>query len=175
MVSGINPENPITPCTKPYQRIIFKTEVQQVNIKFKDTIDDREFWKDQSMFKKSQNRTYSRLKLIEGIKSEMLKLNKLLENGLKTAPQGPLRANDRLETYIISAFKHAYSLNNDDFNLPEELVASQGETYSEGAKKQVLINAYERNPIARNKCILIHGSKCVICGFDFGDYYGSEF
>ena len=31
-------------CAKPYQRIMFQSEVRRVNIPFMDTIDDREFW-----------------------------------------------------------------------------------------------------------------------------------
>lgn len=108
----------------------------------------------------------------------MLSLSRLLDNGLKTAPLGPLRATDQLEAYIVSTFKQTAPLDKGAFKLPplpEELVASQGETFTEGAKKQITVNAYERNPIARDRCIQIHGSKCVICGFDFGVYYGSDF
>lgn len=52
---------------------------------------------------------------------------------------------------------------------------------TEGAKKQVIVNAYERNAYARNICInhyrkINHGKiKCEICGFDFGETYGEQF
>lgn len=42
----------------------------------------------------------------------------------------------------------------------------------EGAVCQVVINAYERNPIARAQCIAHYGSSCVVCGFNFGAVYG---
>src|SRR5262249_19154687 len=45
----------------------------------------------------------------------------------------------------------------------------------EGAVRQVLVNAYERNPRARAACIKHYGVACVICGFDFGAYYGEGF
>jgi predicted HNH restriction endonuclease len=35
------------------------------------------------------------------------------------------------------------------------------------------VNAYERNPEARRRCIEHYGSRCCICGFDFGAVYGS--
>jgi len=54
--------------------------------------------------------------------------------------------------------------------LPEEVTAS-GELI-EGAVCQVVINAYERNPIARARCIAHYGRYCVVCGFDFGIMYG---
>ena len=46
------------------------------------------------------------------------------------------------------------------------------EKYSEGAKKQVIINAYERNPEARAKCIEHYGATCQVCAFDFYKIYG---
>jgi 5-methylcytosine-specific restriction protein A len=51
-------------------------------------------------------------------------------------------------------------------------VTHSGQTYAEGAVKQVTINAYERNPQARNACIRAHGIACVICAFNFERDYG---
>lgn len=44
--------------------------------------------------------------------------------------------------------------------------------YSEGKTKKVLINSYERNPIARKKCIEHFGLDCQICGMNFKEKYG---
>jgi len=63
-------------------------------------------------------------------------------------------------------------LGNESFNSPEELEFNISEAYFEGAKKQIYVNAYERNLTARNKCISYYGWKCVICGFDFIATYG---
>lgn len=46
------------------------------------------------------------------------------------------------------------------------------ESSPEGAKKQVLVNKYERDPKARAACIKIYGLRCVVCGFDFAAQYG---
>lgn len=54
--------------------------------------------------------------------------------------------------------------------LPEEIRNSKG--LPEGAVKQVLINAYERNPKARRQCIAHYGAICYICDFDFSVKYG---
>jgi len=43
----------------------------------------------------------------------------------------------------------------------------------EGAVCRVVINAFERNPIARGRCIAHYGPTCVACGFNFGAAYGS--
>ena len=45
-------------------------------------------------------------------------------------------------------------------------------TYEEGATHRVLVNRYERDPKAREKCIEHHGKHCVICNFDFEARYG---
>lgn len=65
--------------------------------------------------------------------------------------------------------------------LPEEITFADSKKLIEGAKKQITVNAYERNTEARNACINHYrkknnGSlKCEICGFDFGNVYGHEF
>ncbi len=46
-------------------------------------------------------------------------------------------------------------------------------TYREGAVKQISVNAYERSGAARAACIAHYGTTCVVCGFDFGEVYGS--
>ncbi|MDW8395005.1 MAG: HNH endonuclease [Anaerolineae bacterium] len=52
---------------------------------------------------------------------------------------------------------------------PEEVT----ETYYEGARKRVTVNAYERNPRARQACIQHYGLSCAVCGFNFEEVYGS--
>jgi len=53
---------------------------------------------------------------------------------------------------------------------PDEL--EPGQKYSEGARKQVRVNAYERNPQARAACLKHHGYRCVVCGLLFEERYG---
>ena len=43
----------------------------------------------------------------------------------------------------------------------------------EGARLIVQVSAFERNPIARQKCIAHYGTSCSVCGFNFGAAYGS--
>ena len=56
--------------------------------------------------------------------------------------------------------------------LPEEVADTPA--LFEGAVRKVTVNAYERNPVARQKCIAAHGTTCCICGFSFGAVYGPE-
>ena len=57
----------------------------------------------------------------------------------------------------------------------KELLNISNEEYNEGNIKELYTNVYERNSEARKKCIEIHGTKCKICGFSFGEVYGEEF
>jgi len=53
---------------------------------------------------------------------------------------------------------------------PDEL--PPGRQYSEGARKYVRVNAYERNAKARLACIAHHGYACAACGMTFEERYG---
>ena len=44
--------------------------------------------------------------------------------------------------------------------------------YVEGAARRVLVNAYERNRHARDRCLRHYGRSCVVCGFNFETRYG---
>ncbi len=59
--------------------------------------------------------------------------------------------------------------------MAEELPSDKVNQYIEGAKKQITVNAYERSYKARQECIKHKGDTCLICGFNFGDFYGEEF
>jgi 5-methylcytosine-specific restriction protein A len=54
--------------------------------------------------------------------------------------------------------------------FPDEL--DPGKKYVEGAKKQVRVNAYERDPKARKACLAHYGYNCAVCGFNFQTRYG---
>ncbi|HMF57290.1 MAG TPA: hypothetical protein VK619_13185 [Pyrinomonadaceae bacterium] len=56
------------------------------------------------------------------------------------------------------------------YSLPEEVEDSH--TYIEGATRQIIINAYERDPKARHACIEHYGLDCFPCGFNFEERYG---
>lgn len=44
--------------------------------------------------------------------------------------------------------------------------------FTEGAKKNVTVSMYERNPQARAKCLKKHGYRCKVCNFSFFETYG---
>jgi predicted HNH restriction endonuclease len=47
-----------------------------------------------------------------------------------------------------------------------------GTRFSEGQVTQLMVNAYERNPQAREACIAHYGARCYVCHLDFGERYG---
>lgn len=54
---------------------------------------------------------------------------------------------------------------------PDEL-QEDASFFLEGAKKEVIVNSFERNPKARKECIEHFGCKCQCCDLDFEDKYG---
>lgn len=69
----------------------------------------------------------------------------------------------------LRAIAARFSLDRVDFRFPEESVE---DALHEGATKSVQVNAFERSPEARRRCIEAHGSACSVCSFDFGAKYG---
>jgi len=58
------------------------------------------------------------------------------------------------------------------FKSPDELMCASAQTFPEGAKKSITVNAYERNPEARRRCLNHWGCNCTVCGFRFELLYG---
>ncbi|WP_062749574.1 HNH endonuclease [Erwinia persicina] len=61
-----------------------------------------------------------------------------------------------------------YATVEEAFSYSLDLV----EKYYEGQPRERLITYYERDPIARRKCIEYHGLSCKACGFNFKEVYG---
>jgi len=67
--------------------------------------------------------------------------------------------------------RHETILNSQSTtDYPDEL--DKSETLFEGIRKTIIVNSYERNPVARTKCIEHYGAQCVVCDFDFEGKYG---
>lgn len=152
-------------CTVPIKKLKFKTVVEKINMSADEIVDDKEFWKNIEEYKKSSTKYFTRLKLISKIDSDLLILDKLKENGLKSAPQRPIKLKENILTYVESVFNDKF----DNIIYPENDITN----LTEGALKSIKINAYERNRTARNKSIEYHGYDCQVCGMNFEDRYGS--
>lgn len=153
-------------CTKPLKRVMYKCEVVKCNMQFSECVDDKDFWIDIEEYKKSQSGMYARLKLLGQVDSNNLDLNTLKAHGLVAAPQGPIKVSEKLEKFLNNNFNDFYSEGFfNDINKDER--------YHEGHTITSTVNKYERSSIARMKCVEYHGSKCLICGMDFGKKYGA--
>jgi 5-methylcytosine-specific restriction protein A len=73
----------------------------------------------------------------------------------------PVKVIWRLTTYPYNTLE----VKNDDVNLCEQ-------AFVEGKVSRILVNRYERNPLARRICIQTHGINCAVCDFNFRDFYG---
>jgi predicted HNH restriction endonuclease len=101
------------------------------------------------------------------------------ENPLTGLPHGQAgrRTNwDMVSHYSgVSREQHLHECKliiQESGSWPDEI--SDNTTHVEGARRSVLVNAYERDPVARQKCIDHFGAACVICGFDFGIVFGPD-
>lgn len=56
--------------------------------------------------------------------------------------------------------------------FPEEITDQTGKEIWEGAKKQILVNRFERSAAARAECIAAHGTICAACNIDFEHQFG---
>lgn len=56
--------------------------------------------------------------------------------------------------------------------IPEEV--TEDERYVEGAVRQVVVNAYERDRGARARCLAHYGPVCAACGMSFERWYGPD-
>ncbi len=102
------------------------------------------------------------------------------ENGLQNALLSLSQHIDYYEDKSGASVKKRREVYNRYFQLinsntiepiyPDEVDAET--EYSEGKVKKVLVNSYERNPIARKKCIEHFGLNCQVCGFNFKEIFG---
>lgn len=77
-----------------------------------------------------------------------------------------------LRPSVIEALRELGIGGQDTWSLQEELGIEK--PLVEGASFTVQVSAFERNPVARQKCISHYGNSCSVCGFNFGVTYGSS-
>ncbi|MCF7926841.1 MAG: HNH endonuclease [Candidatus Izimaplasma sp.] len=104
--------------TKPYQKIMFKCIIEKIDIPFDDMRTDWEYWKEEQKNRKAN--TFARFKLIRTFDNDKLSLKVLQMNGLKSAPQGPMKINkiDKLDNYISNIEEKCNIYNFEDETPP---------------------------------------------------------
>jgi len=82
----------------------------------------------------------------------------------------PVEVADTSPVEILWSFEVSPTVeSNLPIQSPEQVPRGQ---YREGAVRQVLVNAYERDRAARQACISHYGAACVACGLQFEQRYG---
>jgi len=76
----------------------------------------------------------------------------------------------RLRPSAIEALNELGIESHSAWSFQEELGIEK--PLVEGASVTVQVSAFERNPVARRKCIIQYGTSCSVCGFNFGATYG---
>jgi 5-methylcytosine-specific restriction protein A len=81
-----------------------------------------------------------------------------------------LASGIRIPDQAAAQLETLWAQRYETFQSPEEV--GKG-ALVEGAARQVVVNKYERNPVARKACIDHYGPECQVCGLDFGARYGT--
>ncbi len=152
--------------TRPLSMIQYKCIVEKIDLFYPNIRDDKEYWKDETEYKKSIEGKFMRLKLVDQIYNQKLNLENLKANGLLAAPQGPIKVKPNLLEYLNANFSDNFQTEIFPEMLDEETIQF------EGLKKQILVNKYERSSIARKKCIEFHDLNCKVCEINFSEKYG---
>ncbi|MBD8564331.1 HNH endonuclease [Oxalobacteraceae sp. CFBP 8763] len=74
------------------------------------------------------------------------------------------------ESRLLAFLEELFNELTPPLSFPEEV--DDHPMIIEGAKKQIVVNAYERDPTAKPRCISRWGAICCVCDFDFGTVYG---
>lgn len=83
---------------------------------------------------------------------------------------------EQATAFVDSVFDYIGGCCTSSLSVLETIPQVIPEEYKEsGIGKKVLVNKYERNPIARRKCLELHGTNCTICGFNAAKVYGNNF
>ena len=89
--------------------------------------------------------------------------------GHSELPEHFVQAIESIIKFSISRVIGSLDTSNSVFIFPTE---ERSDDLIEGALNQVLVNKYERNIEARNRCIEFYGATCQVCDLEFSKKYG---
>ena len=76
-----------------------------------------------------------------------------------------------LKPELIKSLEES-QLTVEEISSAEELSVTEQVLLTEGQKKTISVNSFERNPKARQLCIDHWGNSCVVCDLNFATMYG---
>lgn len=87
--------------SKPIKRIGFKAVVEKTEMETGEISDDKRYWKEKEEYYNGlKHNRFFRLKLLKSFDDERLDLYHLLDNGLSAAPQGGIKLEGEILSYI---------------------------------------------------------------------------
>lgn len=95
-----------------------------------------------------------------------------LEKVLETVPKEYENDFYRGYHWNCEVVKRVRNISAYDINLTGETKQEEAQLRTEGKKTVYYTTKYERSAQNREEAIRIHGTKCMICGFDFEKKYG---
>lgn len=125
--------------TAPIKKIRYKCVVSKTGLNFSEKTDDKELWTKQDEYWQNTTNTFDRITIISEVNTELLNLENLKENGLKQAPQSPIRLTkekEELKSYISDIFKRNERM---DFpSLNKTLNNSEFKKYTDEQKVRII-------------------------------------
>lgn len=164
--------------TAPVQSIRYKFEVVSIIPYETYPSEQRKYWRSKRYLNR-KGEEHLGLRLLAENHSNDLSLDNFRSLGFIGANeiiQG--RRNDKqyeaINQNTMSWFDYIdqYFQDTRSYDFPEEAYV-ENQMFPEGGKKQIVVNIYERDFIARQKCIEIHGLNCSVCQMNFGQTYGA--
>ena len=103
---------------------------------------------------------------VDGLQNALLSLSQHIDYYEEKSGSSVKKRKDVYERYLNLIDKEPQkTVYPDEVDIEIE--------YSEGKTKKVLVNSYERNTVARKKCIEHFGLNCQVCDFNFKDKFGN--
>ena len=91
-------------CSKPIQKVMYKTKVEKVNMSLSECNYEKEFFKNPEDYENSKNGPFFRLRFLEKVDKEELSYENLLKNGLNGVILKKKTLEGNLEEYIEKYF-----------------------------------------------------------------------
>ena len=88
--------------------------------------------------------------------------------GFEWTPQGS--GNEIHDPEVIAYLDGYGSARSEQVSIPEEI--DTDEVFEEGSVTRITVNAYERDPGARRRCLEHHGYRCAGCNRTMSEIYG---
>lgn len=145
------------------KRITMKCVVTKIHVSSDEKIIDDMYWNDKKYISRQKKDLFVRIELLEYTLNEALSLERLKTIGIHITRNPQFKISDEQASRIDEYFSS---------NVEPLPMIENNEVYVEGSPLDIQLTQYERNPVARSKCLEIYGYDCQVCGMNFEKTYG---